>query len=335
MYHCTKISAMSQKRIILSDSSLNRYGYRVLTSGMRLEAFKKNPVMLYMHFRDEGSPYWGESKAIGHWEDIQLENDVLSAIPIFDKVDQLSKDIAAKYEAGTYNAASVGIRIIATSANEDLLVPGQTRETVTESELMEASIVDIPANSNAVRLYDHSTSVLLAAGMDTQTVPALSTLSKDKKMKFKQSWTAFLSFLKVDKEKAETTELSVENLESLHGEFTRLKSDHASLVEAKHSVDQQLSAASTEIATLKAAAIEKDQEITLLKNEATQKDGEITQLKEQVANLKQVPSTGENGPAPKTEPVDNSDHEELAEYCEKNSSNYLGITERLKADGLL
>ena len=126
---------MSQKRIILSDSSLNRYGYRVLTSGMLLEAFKKNPVMLYMHFRDEGSPIWGETKAIGHWEDIQLEGDVLSAIPVFDKVDQLSKDIAAKYEAGTYNAASVGIRIIATSANKDLLVPGQTRETVTESEL--------------------------------------------------------------------------------------------------------------------------------------------------------------------------------------------------------
>ena len=46
---------MSQKRIILSDSSLNRYGFRVLTSGMLIEAFKKNPVMLYMHFRDEGS----------------------------------------------------------------------------------------------------------------------------------------------------------------------------------------------------------------------------------------------------------------------------------------
>ena len=51
---------MSQKRIILSDSSLNCYGYRVLTSGMSIEAFKKNPIMLYMHFRDEGSPYWGD-----------------------------------------------------------------------------------------------------------------------------------------------------------------------------------------------------------------------------------------------------------------------------------
>lgn len=293
---------MSQKRIILSDSSLNRYGYRVLTSGMLLEAFKKNPVMLYMHFRDEGSPIWGETKAIGHWEDIQLEGDVLSAIPVFDKVDQLSKDIAAKYEAGTYNAASVGIRIIATSANKDLLVPGQTRETVTESELMEASIVDIPANSNAVRLYDRSTSVLLAAGMDTNSVPALSTTSFKNKMTLKESWSAFLSFLNISQDKAVTTELSAENLDSLHNEFTRLKSDNSSLVQAKQEIDQKLSDATTEIATLKTTVSEKDQEIANLKTEASGKDSEITQLKEQVANLKKAPAPGEPVPAPKGEP---------------------------------
>ena len=320
---------MSQKRIILSDSSLNRYGYRVLTSGMLLEAFKKNPVMLYMHFRDEGSPIWGETKAIGHWEDIQLEGDVLSAIPVFDKVDQLSKDIAAKYEAGTYNAASVGIRIIATSANKDLLVPGQTRETVTESELMEASIVDIPANSNAVRLYDRSTSVLLAAGMDTNSVPALSTTSFKNKMTLKESWSAFLSFLNISQDKAVTTELSAENLDSLHNEFTRLKSDNSSLVQAKQEIDQKLSDATTEIATLKTTVSEKDQEIANLKTEASGKDSEITQLKEQVANLKKAPAPGEPVPAPK------GGKEELAAYCEENAGNYQGITERLKADGLL
>lgn len=326
---------MSQKRIILSDSSLNRYGYRVLTSGMLLEAFKKNPVMLYMHFRDEGSPIWGETKAIGHWEDIQLEGDVLSAIPVFDKVDQLSKDIAAKYEAGTYNAASVGIRIIATSANKDLLVPGQTRETVTESELMEASIVDIPANSNAVRLYDRSTSVLLAAGMDTNSVPALSTTSFKNKMTLKESWSAFLSFLNISQDKAVTTELSAENLDSLHNEFTRLKSDNSSLVQAKQEIDQKLSDATTEIATLKTTVSEKDQEIANLKTEASGKDSEITQLKEQVANLKKAPAPGEPVPAPKGEPAANRGKEELAAYCEENAGNYQGITERLKADGLL
>lgn len=109
---------MSQKRIILSDSSLNRYGFRVLTSGMLIEAFKKNPVMLYMHFRDEGSPIWGDSKAIGHWEDIQLNGDELSAIPIFDKVDDLSKAIAQNTKQG----------LTTLQASESaLLLPQQTK----------------------------------------------------------------------------------------------------------------------------------------------------------------------------------------------------------------
>lgn len=325
---------MSQKRIILSDSSLNRYGYRVLTSGMRIEAFQKNPVMLYMHFRDEGSPFWGESKAIGHWEDIQLENDVLSAIPVFDKVDQLSKDIAAKYEAGTYNAASVGIRIIATSANEELLVPGQTRETVTECELMEASIVDIPANSNAVRLYDRSTSVLLAAGMDTNSVPTLLSIPTKDKMKFNPLWSAFLSFLNIKKENALTTELSAENLNTLHDEFVRLESEHSLLVQAKQEVDQKLASATTEIANLKTSETTKDQEITRLKNEGVQKDDEIIQLKETVENLKKVPAPGANGLSPKTEPESDS-NESLVSFCDKNPRDYGAITERLKTEGLL
>ena len=327
---------MSKKRIILSDSSLNCYGYRVLTSGMSIEAFKKNPIMLYMHFRDEGSPYWGDYKAIGHWEDIQLNGDELSAIPVFDKVDDLSKEIAAKYEAGTFNAASVGIKIIATSANKDVLLPGQTRETVTECELREASIVDIPANSNAVRLYDRSTSVLLAAGMDTKIVPELSNHTTTKKtMNFKATWPAFLSFLKINKEDAESTELSAENLGTLHGEFNRLRSENASLVEAKREVDEKLASSTTEITTLKSSVESKEQEITQLKNEASQKDAEITQLKEQVANLKQGPAPGSKGLAPKGEPETSDTNEELSVFCDQNSGDYQAITERLKKDGLL
>lgn len=65
------------KRIILSDSSLNRYGYRVLTEGINLEAFKKNPVMLYMHLRDEGSPIWGDYKAIGRIFRLTVTNFLL------------------------------------------------------------------------------------------------------------------------------------------------------------------------------------------------------------------------------------------------------------------
>lgn len=324
---------MSQKRLILSDSSLNRYGYRVLTSGLNIENYKKNPILLYMHFRDEGSPIWGNYKAVGHIEDLQINGDELSGIPVFDKVDDLSKEVSAKYEAGTFSAASIGIRIIATSANKDLLLPGQTRETVTESELMEVSIVDIPANANAVRLYDQSTSVLLAAGMDTKAVPELPKLNL-KVMNLKSSWKTVLAFLKISDDKADTTELSVENMESLNVEMKRLKDENESLVQAKKKIDEELTASTGEVAQLKTDIDAKDTEISTLKSDIEKKDGEITQLKDQVQNLKNKPADDGNGLAPKTEPG-NEGKEDLAAFCESNGTDYAGMTERLKLEGLI
>lgn len=325
---------MSTKRIILSDSSLNRNGYRVLTEGIRLDAFKKNPVMLYMHLRDEGSPLWGNYKAIGHWEDIQVNGDELSAIPVFDKVDDLSKEVAAKYEAGTFSAASIGIRIIATSANKDLLVPGQTRETITESELMEVSIVDIPANANAVRLYDRTSSALLAAGKDANCVPALSKPT-EKRMKVNLSWKAILAFLGIAADKAETTELSSEDLSKLDGEMLRLKSENDSLVKAKKEIDQQLATANAEITRLKSELQNKEGEISTLKTDGQTKEQEIAQLKEQVENLRGKPASASGQLTPGKEPESDPDKEELAAFCDKNADNYATLAERLKTEGLI
>lgn len=325
---------MSQKRIILSDSSLNRYGYRVLTSGMNIEAFKKNPVMLYMHFRDEGSPIWGNYKAIGHWEDIQIDGDELSAIPVFDKVDDLSKEIAAKFDAGTLSAASVGIHIVATSSNKELLLPGQTRETVTECELMEASIVDIPANANAVRLYDRTSSAILAVGKDTLSVPELPK-PKLNVMNLKSSWKTLCAFLKISDDKADTTELSLENIESLDAEMLRLKNENGSLVQAKKDIDEKLTASINEVTQLKTDISAKETEISTLKSSIESKDNEITQLKEQVKNLKANPANDGKGLTPSGEPSADDDKEELAAFCDKNVGNYDAITERLKQEGLI
>ena len=324
---------MSQKRLILSDSSLNRYGYRVLTSGLNIENYKKNPILLYMHFRDEGSPIWGNYKAVGHIEDLQINGDELSGIPVFDKVDDLSREVSAKYEAGTFSAASVGIRIISTSANKDLLLPGQTRETVTESELMEVSIVDIPANANAVRLYDQSTSVLLAAGMDTKAVPELPKLNL-KVMNLKSSWKTVLAFLKISDDKADTTELSVENMESLNVEMKRLKDENDSLVQAKKEIDEKLTASTSEVTQLKTDISTKDTEISTLKSDIEKKDGEIAQLKDQVQNLKNKPADDTKGLAPKTEP-ESEGKEDLAAFCKNSETDYAGMTERLKLEGLI
>lgn len=305
------------KRIVLSDSSLNRYGYRVLTSGIQnLESFKKNPVMLYMHLRDEASPIWCNAKAIGHWEDIQIEGDVLSAIPVFDKVDDLSKEIAAKFEAGTFNAASVGIRILGTSSNKELLLPGQSRETVTEWDLMEASIVDIPANANAVRLYDRSTSAVLAVGAETNVVPEIK-----KTMNLKATWKTVLAFLGIEEGKAEATELTAENIELLNAEMHRLQTENAQLTADK--------------ATTQAALDTANGQVTQLQADIATKDATIADLTTQVENLKSKPADASLNLAPKKEPL-SEEPETFAQFCEKaNSKDYAGIIDRMKEEGLI
>lgn len=321
------------KRIVLSDSNLNRYGFRVLTEGIDLEAFKKNPILLYMHFHDEGTPIWGNYKAIGHWKDIRVEDDVLSAEPVFDEVDELSKTVAAKFNAGTYNAASIGIRILATSGEKELLVPGQTRETVTKCDLMEASIVDVPANANAVRLYDRSTSVCLAAGMENNVVPELKQPTSQI-MNFKTKWKSVLAFLKIGEDKADVTVITDEQLDSLDAELSRLQGENAQLKADKEKADGELSSTTNEVTTLKSDLQKKDGEISTLKTNLQKKDDEIKQLKEQVENLKQGPAGNDGNLTPKTEPG-SDEKETLAEFGDKNATDYEAMSARLKEEGLI
>ena len=313
------------KRLLLTDSSLNRYGFRILTEGIRnLEAFKKNPVMLYMHFRDEGSPYWGESKAIGHWEDIQIEGDQLSAVPVFDCVDELSQTVAKKFEAGTFNAASVGIRIIATSENRDLLVPGQTRATVTEWDLMEASIVDIPANENAVRLYAEGSMAKLAASFEESEMPAL--IKKTSVMNLKATWMTVLAFLGIAKDKAESTQLSEDNMASLDAEMKRLQDEVLQLKADKTKLQGDLDSLRSDIQ-------DKDNEIGTLKSGIEGKDTEIQNLKTQVENLKQQPSGGAQI-APKNEPEADKDKDTLAAACADESNDIVALAALAEKEGL-
>lgn len=279
--------AKKLKRCVLSDESINSYGYRVLTSGIDLSAFRKNPLLLWGHYRDEGSARWCNYLPIGHWEDIEVKDGVLSACPVFDCTDELSQTICDKYEAGTLSASSIGFRIKATSSEKKHLLPGQTRETVTKCELIEASIVDIPANKNACRLYDRSTSALLAAGAEAELVPELN-LSKP--MKFKDSFTALLSFLKISKEAAPETDITEAQLEDVNKEMERLQSENG---------------------TLKNTISSKEAEISTLTNQ-------VSQLTEQVNNLKGAPAPT-TSPAPSNEPEGKTltAEEEMLDFASK------------------
>lgn len=141
------------KRFVVSDDSLNAYGFRVLTSGIDTSQFLKNPIGLWGHNRawrgvkDEVLP-------ICRWEDLKVEKSQMSSMPVFDLDDDFAANIANKVAGGFVSAASIGIQIIETSEDPKLMLPGQRYATITRSVLKEISIVDIPANANALCLYD-------------------------------------------------------------------------------------------------------------------------------------------------------------------------------------
>lgn len=160
---------MEKKRVTLSSESLNRNGYRVLTSGIRLETFRKNPAMFLGHMS------WG--MPIGRWDDLKIEGDKLTAVPVFDENDPLAVAAKSKFENGFLFATSIAFRTLQTSDKPEHLLKGQKYATVTECELMEASFVGIPGNPDAtLDAHDYQS---------TGDIPAIFTNS-DIQMDFKK-----------------------------------------------------------------------------------------------------------------------------------------------------
>ena len=141
------------KETVISNSSLNSYGFRVLTEGIDVEQFRRNPILLWGHhttFRgttDEVLP-------IGRIENLRVEGDNLIGTPVFDEQDDFAVRIRNKFENGFLKMVSAGLDVIETSSDPTLTVQGQRRATVTKSKLREVSIVDIGANDDALALYD-------------------------------------------------------------------------------------------------------------------------------------------------------------------------------------
>ena len=141
---------METKSFVLHDDTVNTYGFRMLTSGAKLEEFRRNPVLLLMH-SDHLLP-------IGRWENIRVEGSRILADPVFDMEDEEAKKIAGKVERGFLRAASIGAWPPEEVSDDPALrLPGQTGFTVTKWTVREASIVTIGANHNALRLYSRDT----------------------------------------------------------------------------------------------------------------------------------------------------------------------------------
>lgn len=143
---------MNGKRVRISNDSLNSYGSRVLTEGMNVEQYQRNPVLLYMHER---------GNVIGFVKDLKVEDGEVTGELVFDEATELSKRCKKQYEFGSLRMVSVGIDILELSDADEHLVQGQTRPTVTKSKLFEVSLVDIGSNDDAIVLKKNGTVINL------------------------------------------------------------------------------------------------------------------------------------------------------------------------------
>ena len=161
------------KRVRITNESLNSYGTRVLTAGMIVEQYNRNPVLLYMHQRGQ---------VIGYVKDLQVENDAVTGELVFDEASELSVRCKKQWEFGSLKMVSVGIDILETSDDPQYLVQGQTAPTITKSKLFEVSLVDIGANDDAIVLQKDGVRLTLGKNA-AEVLPLLHSNNNNQKTK--------------------------------------------------------------------------------------------------------------------------------------------------------
>jgi HK97 family phage prohead protease len=125
----------------LSTEHPDRVGDVIMASGWDLASFRKNPIALYQH--DHGSP-------VGVWKDVRVDQNALvgtlelaaaGTSPLIDTVRSLVSQ-------GIIKAVSVGFRALESKP----VAPGSYARVFQKAELLEVSLVSVPANPHAVAI---------------------------------------------------------------------------------------------------------------------------------------------------------------------------------------
>jgi HK97 family phage prohead protease len=130
----------------LSDETVDRYGDIVSAAGWELDNFRKNPIALFGH--DHDFP-------IGRWKELHVEGKALRA-----RLDLAPKGTSARIDeigtlinAGFLRAVSVGFQA---KSPPERMKDENGKETgglrFIRHELLECSVVPVPANPNALAM---------------------------------------------------------------------------------------------------------------------------------------------------------------------------------------
>jgi HK97 family phage prohead protease/HK97 family phage major capsid protein len=151
----THDAAIIGNEYILSDRSVDRYGDVVDSDGWVLDNFKRNPVSLFNHNSDF---------PIGRWKNLGVRDGALRGhLELAPKgTSPRIDEIRALVEAGILQAVSVGFMPLESGPRT------KGGNHYTRQELVECSLVAIPANANALavakslRVSDETVSLVFA-----------------------------------------------------------------------------------------------------------------------------------------------------------------------------
>lgn len=130
---------------VASTSNADRYGDIVNQNGWSLDQYRKNNVILLNHNASH--------LPIGRGEVAVVDGKLMVDVE-FDMGDPMAAEVARKVKAGFMGAVSVGFNAISSTPrsmlNQDSPYYAPRGEFFEKAELLEISIVTIPANGDAV-----------------------------------------------------------------------------------------------------------------------------------------------------------------------------------------
>lgn len=120
---------------VASSNSIDRHGEVVDNNGWDLKAYKKNPLILWAH--DHSIPAIGLSAKT--WVEGAGKKAQLMIKPVFHDVTEQAKALKTLVDMGVLKALSVGFKPLESPDGV----------TFTKNELLEVSLVNVPANPDA------------------------------------------------------------------------------------------------------------------------------------------------------------------------------------------
>lgn len=217
------------RKFVLSDNSVNVYGFKLLSEGCELDRFRANPIGYYRHGKLD-------KKADGvlvKWADVQLEGEQITGYPVINMDHPRGQRTVNEVNDGFLNAASVGgITFIECDLEDN---PEDKENPLLVGKrwyFKESSLVETPGNQGAVsaQLEDEDGNEVSLEDLRKQFV----------RIKNKHMRTVTLP---VDKELLELVNLSDEGAvtpETIVEGIKGLKADNAALEAEKNKAVKEL-----------------------------------------------------------------------------------------------